>query len=46
MTMFREFHTNGRFIRSLNTIFLVLVPQKGGVEDLRFQAHQSYRESL
>ena len=33
--MFREFHANGRFVRSLNTTFLVLVPKKVGVEDLK-----------
>ena len=25
----------GRFVRSLNTTFLVLVPKKGGADDLR-----------
>ena len=32
---FKEFHEKGRFVRSLNTTFLVLVPRKGGVDDLR-----------
>ena len=35
MSFFREFHEHGRFVRNLNTTFLVLVPKKGGVEDLR-----------
>ena len=35
MSFFREFHEHGMFFRSLNSIFLVLVPKKGGVEDLR-----------
>ena len=25
----------GRFVRSLNTMFLVLIPKKGGAEDLK-----------
>ena len=35
LSLFREFHANGRFVRSLNTIFLVLVPKKVGAEDLK-----------
>ena len=31
----REFYEQGRFVRNLNTTFLVLVPKKGGAEDLR-----------
>ena len=31
---FREFHERGRFVKSLNATFMVLVPKKGGVEDL------------
>ena len=33
--MFREFHENGKFVRSLNTTFLVLVPKRGGDEELK-----------
>ena len=32
---FREFHEQGKFVRSLNTMFLVLIPKKRGVDDLR-----------
>ncbi|RVW39477.1 Transposon TX1 uncharacterized 149 kDa protein [Vitis vinifera] len=32
--LFREFHERGRFVKSLNATFMVLVPKKGGVEDL------------
>ena len=32
---FRDFHEHERFVRSLNSTFLVLVPKKGDVEDLR-----------
>ena len=32
---FREFHERGRFVKSLNVTFLVLVPKKGGAEDLK-----------
>ena len=35
MGFFREFHERGRFVKSLNATFLVLVPKKGGVEDLK-----------
>ncbi|RVX12162.1 hypothetical protein CK203_010678 [Vitis vinifera] len=34
MGFFREFHERSRFVKSLNATFLVLVPKKGGVEDL------------
>ena len=30
MNFFREFHDSGCFVRSLNAIFLVLIPKKGG----------------
>ncbi|RVX09480.1 putative ribonuclease H protein [Vitis vinifera] len=32
---FREFHNHGRFVKSLNATFIVLIPKKGGAEDLR-----------
>ena len=35
MEMFREFHANETFINSLNATFLVLIPKKGDVEDLK-----------
>ena len=35
MGFFRDFHERGRFVKSLNATFLVLVPKKGGVEDLK-----------
>ena len=35
MGFFRDFHEHERFVRSLNSTFLVLVPKKGDVEDLR-----------
>ena len=31
---FRDFHEDGRFVKSLNATFLTLVPKKGGAEDL------------
>ena len=31
----REFHERGRFVKSLNATFLVLVPKKGGAKDLK-----------
>ena len=35
MSFFREFHDHNKFVKSLNTIFLVLIPKKVGAEDLR-----------
>ncbi|WKA02561.1 hypothetical protein VitviT2T_020736 [Vitis vinifera] len=35
MAFFREFHERGRFVKSLNATFLVLVPKKRGAEDLK-----------
>ena len=35
MGFFREFDERGKFIRSLDTTFLVLLPKKGGTDDFR-----------
>ncbi|KAL6331982.1 hypothetical protein AAG906_020335 [Vitis piasezkii] len=35
MNFFRQFHEIGSFVRSLNATFLVLIPKKGGAEDLK-----------
>ena len=35
MRMFTDFYETGKFVRSLNTTFLVLIPKKGGVEDFK-----------
>ena len=32
---FKDFHDRGRFIKSTNASFLVLIPKKGGAEDLK-----------
>ena len=34
MEMFKEFHEHNTFIKSLNATFLVLIPKKGGAEEL------------
>ena len=34
MEMFKEFHEHSSFLKSLNNTFLVLIPKKGGAEDL------------
>ena len=34
MDLFKEFYEHGSFAKCLNTTFLVLIPKKGGVEDL------------
>ena len=33
--MFKDFHNTGRFVKSLNTTFIVLIPKKGEAEDLK-----------
>lgn len=33
--LFKEFHTQGSFERSLNAMFLDLIPEKAGAEDLK-----------
>ena len=35
MNFFKQFHETGRFVRSLNATFLVMIPKKGGAEDLK-----------
>ena len=35
MGFLKEFHKHGRFVRSLNSTFLVLIPKKAGAKDLR-----------
>ncbi|KAL6345797.1 hypothetical protein AAG906_017549 [Vitis piasezkii] len=37
MGFFREFHERGRFVKSLNATFLVLVPKKEGIRFERFR---------
>ena len=32
--MFKEFHEQNTFLKSLNNTFLVLIPKKGGAEDI------------
>ena len=35
LSFFKEFFERGTFVKSLNSTFLVLIPKKGGVEDLK-----------
>lgn len=35
LKFFKEFHEQGRFVRSLNANFLVLIPKKKGFDDLK-----------
>ena len=35
MSFFKEFHEQGKFVRSINATFLVLIPKKQNVEDLK-----------
>lgn len=35
MRFFSEFHNQGRFVKSINATFLVLVPKVGAVVDLK-----------
>ena len=35
MRMFKEFYDLGKFVRSLNTTFLVMISKKGGAEEFK-----------
>ena len=35
MGLFRDFHEHGSFVRSLKSTFMVLIPKRGRVEDLK-----------
>ena len=35
LSFFKEFFERGTFVKSLNSTFLVLIPKKGGAEDLK-----------
>ena len=35
MNMFKDFHNTGRFVKSLNTTFIVLILKKGEAADLK-----------
>ena len=35
MRMFKDFYESERFVRSLNTTFIVMIPKKGGAEDIK-----------
>ena len=35
MNFFREFYDHNKFVKNLNATFVVLIPKKAGVEDLR-----------
>ena len=35
MGLFIDFHEHGSFVRSINTTFMVLIPKRGGAEDLK-----------
>ena len=41
MGLFEDFHEHGSFVRSLNSTFMVLIPKRVRVEDLKdFQTYQ------
>ena len=46
MSFFREFYEHGKFVKSLNANFLVLIPKKVGAKDLRDFRPISLLESL
>ena len=46
MSFFKEFYEHGKFVKSLNAIFLVLIPKKVGAKDLRDFRPISLLESL
>ena len=35
MELFKDFHLRGKFVKSLNSTFLALIPKKEGVENLK-----------
>ena len=35
MGLFRDFHEHGSFVRSMNSTFMVLIPKRGGISDLK-----------
>ena len=35
MLMFKDFFESGKFVRSMNSTFIVLVPKKAGAEELK-----------
>ena len=35
MGFFNEFYVQNKFVKSLNSTFLVLIPKKGDVEDIK-----------
>ena len=35
MGFFKDFHDQGKFVKNINAFFLVLIPKKGGAEDLK-----------
>ena len=35
MAVFRNFFVSGKFVKSLNSTFIVMVPKKEGVEDFK-----------
>ena len=35
MDLFKDFHERGRFGKGLNPTFLVVIPKRGGAEDLK-----------
>ena len=35
MRLFKEFHETGKFVRNLNTTFIVMVSKKSGAEDFK-----------
>ena len=35
MGFFKDFHDRGIFVKNINASFLVLIPKKGGAEDLK-----------
>lgn len=35
MGFFKDFHDQGKFVKSINVFFMVLIPKKGGAEDLK-----------
>lgn len=46
LSIFKDFFENGKFVKSLNSTFIVIMLKKGGTEDKGLQTYQPYRKPI